>query len=262
MDFLKGKRILIAEDDFVNQRLITHSLNSTRVAFDIAGNGEEAVELVKSAQYDLVLMDINMPVMDGFEATRKIRRDIGSNIPIIAMTGWSSRTEKDKFIKEGMNGCLSKPFGLEALFSTLSEIFVKEQEPVTAALAQTDTTVDEPVDEAPLIDLDLLNELSVGDQEYKNTIIQMFLESMPENIQKMTDYFAEHDLENLYKSAHYAKSSLTVVKVPEMHKLAHAVEINARLGRNLETIEPTLNLIKKNFELVREALLKEIQPIA
>ena len=60
-DFLKGKRILIAEDDFVNQKLITHSLNVTGATFDIAGNGLEAIEMLKQQPYDLILMDINMP---------------------------------------------------------------------------------------------------------------------------------------------------------------------------------------------------------
>lgn len=93
-DFLQGKRILIAEDDFVNQKLITHSLKPTGVLFDIAGNGVEAIELLRKGDYDLILMDINMPEMDGFEATQIIRKDINKTIPIIAMTGWSSRTEE------------------------------------------------------------------------------------------------------------------------------------------------------------------------
>ncbi|MFX7567120.1 response regulator, partial [Acinetobacter baumannii] len=86
------------------------------------GNGQEALDMLKKARYDLILMDINMPEMDGFEATEIIRRDIDKEIPIIAMTGWSSRTEGDKFAKTGMNGVLSKPFGLEALFKTLNEV--------------------------------------------------------------------------------------------------------------------------------------------
>jgi CheY-like chemotaxis protein len=286
-DFLKGKRILIAEDDFVNQKLITHSLNSTGVAFDIAGNGQEAVDMLKTARYDLILMDINMPEMDGFEATEIIRREIDKNIPIIAMTGWSSRTEGDKFAKTGMNGVLSKPFGLEALFKTLDEVLqpatnvVAEEEvekiPVVEApisqeiskpvMASTPIQPPPPVQKSipmntPAVDLDMLNELAEGDNEYKATIINMFLESMPETIQKMDTNLADKDWENMYKSAHYAKSSLSVVKVPAMYELAHGMEVKAKQQQNLEEIAPALNLFKEYFVGVTAHLKNELAKLA
>lgn len=249
-DFLQGKSILIAEDDFVNQKLITLSLSPTGVVFDIASNGLEAIELLRKGDYDLILMDINMPEMDGFEATQIIRKDINKTIPIIAMTGWSSRTEGDKFTKVGMNGCLAKPFGLDALYNTLSEIFqtdsIKSAKPVI-----------EKEQEKLVIDLEMLNELAEGDLDYKNTIINIFLESMPETIQKMEDNLAQEDWTNLYKSAHYGKSSLSVIKVPEMYKLAHSIEHSAKQQVQLETIPASFNLFKKHFDQAKEYLLKE-----
>jgi CheY-like chemotaxis protein len=257
-DFLNGKKILIAEDDFVNQKLITHSLNSTGAIFDIAGNGQEAIDMLKEGSYDLILMDINMPEMDGFEATQIIRKEINQTIPIIAMTGWSSRTENDKFTKIGMNGCLAKPFGLDALFNTLDDIFQK------IALTNTETPVAAGLKEVenPAIDLDMLNELSEGDNEYKTTIINMFLESMPESIKKIEDNLAVNDWENLYKSAHYAKSSLSVVRVPDMYTLANEMELNAKKHQQLESIPAMVNLFKKYFEKVKQALQKEIDSLS
>lgn len=260
-DFLKGKRILIAEDDFVNQKLITHSLNTTGAVFDIAGNGLEAIELLKSGQYDLILMDINMPEMDGFEATQLIRKDINPSIPIIAMTGWSSRTEGDKFTEVGMNGCLAKPFGLDALYKTLDAIF-KAPASATSAESVVAAETDRSENESSLLDLDMLNELAEGDNEYKITIMNMFLETMPETMQKMEEYLGASDWENFYKTAHYAKSSLSVVKVPEMHKLAQAMERNGRQLSSLETIPGTLNLFKKYFEQAKIELNKEIAALS
>ena len=258
-DFLKGKRILIAEDDFVNQKLITHSLNTTGAVFDIAGNGLEAIELLKSGQYDLILMDINMPEMDGFEATRIIRKELNPSIPIIAMTGWSSRTEGDKFTEVGMNGCLAKPFGLDALYKTLDTIL---QAPSASAEQVTSSQGTAPAMESSLLDLDMLNELAEGDNEYKITIINMFLETMPETMQKMEEYLGISDWENFYKTAHYAKSSLSVVKVPEMHKLAQAMERNARQQTSMETIPGMLSLFKKYFEQATIELNKEIAALS
>lgn len=260
-DFLKGKRILIAEDDFVNQKLITHSLNTTGAVFDIAGNGLEAIELLKSGQYDLILMDINMPEMDGFEATRIIRKEINPSIPIIAMTGWSSRTEGDKFTEVGMNGCLAKPFGLDALYKTLDAILQATVAAVPAESGAGSEAVPSAT-EASLLDLDMLNELAEGDNDYKITIINMFLETMPETMQKMEEYLGASDWENFYKTAHYAKSSLSVVKVPEMHKLAQAMERNGRQLSSLETIPGMLDLFKKYFEQAKIELNKEIAALS
>lgn len=257
-DFLKGKRILIAEDDFVNQKLISHSLNTTGAVFDIAGNGLEAIELLKSGQYDLILMDINMPEMDGFEATQIIRKEINPSIPIIAMTGWSSRTEGDKFTQVGMNGCLAKPFGLDALYKTLDAIFKAPAGEETVAVSEAAP----PEKTSSLLDLDMLNELAEGDNEYKITIMNMFLETMPETMQKMEEYLSASDWENFYKTAHYAKSSLSVVKVPEMHKLAQAMERNGRQLSSLETIPGMLNLFKKYFEQAKIELNKEIAALS
>ncbi|MBR2648614.1 MAG: response regulator [Sediminibacterium sp.] len=279
-DFLKGKKILIAEDDFVNQKLITHSLNTTGVIFDIAGNGQEAVDMLKKSRYDLILMDINMPEMDGFEATEIIRRDIDKDIPIIAMTGWSSRTEGDKFTKTGMNGVLSKPFGLEALFKTLDEVLqpvtntvVEESIPETPIAIEPvkqnipSKPIQPPIEKSipmkmPEVDLEMLNELAEGDNEYKATIINMFLEGMPETIQKMETNLADKDWENMYKSAHYAKSSLSVVKVPVMYDLAHGMEIKAKQQQQLEEIAPALKLFKEYFAGVSIHLKNELANLA
>ena len=279
-DFLKGKKILIAEDDFVNQKLITHSLNTTGVIFDIAGNGQEALDMLKKARYDLILMDINMPEMDGFEATEIIRRDIDKEIPIIAMTGWSSRTEGDKFAKTGMNGVLSKPFGLEALFKTLNEVLepvtnsvipeASEEIPIQAAPVIQNTPpkpIQPPVEKSiamkmPEVDLEMLNELAEGDNEYKATIINMFLEGMPESIQKMETNLADKDWENMYKSAHYAKSSLSVVKIPVMYDLAHGMEIKAKQQQQLEEIAAALKLFKEYFASASIYLKNELAKLA
>ena len=258
-DFLKGKRILIAEDDFVNQKLITHSLNVTGASFDIAGNGAEAIEMLKQNPYDLILMDINMPEMDGFEATQIIRAEINKEIPIIAMTGWSSRAEGDKFTRMGMNACLAKPFGLEALYKTLDEIF-NAPPPVKPNNANFGVKAPDTVSTVA-VDLEMLNELAEGDNEYKTTIINMFLESMPESIQKMEDDLAAENWENFYKSAHYAKSSLSVVRVPDMHTLANNMEVNAKKLEKLETIPPSLQLFKKYFELAKDVLHEEIKKL-
>lgn len=241
-DFLKGKRILIAEDDFVNQKLITLSMKSTGAHFDIAGNGKEAIQFLDRGVYDLILMDINMPEMDGFEATDHIRNKMKLTLPIIAMTGWSTKEDSYKFLVAGMDGTLAKPFGLEALYIILKETLVSE----FPELAEPSP------DETMLVDLSMLNELAETDTAYKRTIINMFLESMPETLQQIEIAYSVKNWEELAKAAHYAKSSLSVINVEKMRLLVSAIELNSKKLTNLDQIgDMVVDLRKKYIWVVR-----------
>ena len=256
-DFLKGKRILIAEDDFVNQRLISHSLQTTGAIFDIVGNGREAIEQLMMESYDLIMMDINMPEMDGFEATTYIRTNLKIATPIIAMTGWSSKEDSNKFASVGMNGTLPKPFGLDSLYQKLNEILI-ETKPVIAEQASAEAEIEETT---PQVDLTMLNELSESDSEYKKTIIQMFLDSMPETIQQIEEAFAAKDYDTLAKSAHYAKSSLSVINVEALRTLVARIEMNCKKNEHLDELENLVKRVKIKYDLVVKVLLDEMKKI-
>jgi CheY-like chemotaxis protein len=253
-DFLKGKRILIAEDDFVNQKLISHSMQTTGAIFDIVGNGKEAIEHLMMGTYDLIMMDINMPEMDGFEATEYIRKNMKLTIPIIAMTGWSSKDDSNKFENVGMNGTLAKPFGLENLYKTLQEVLIDVKPTVTSESREKAL-----IDETPNVDLSLLNELSESDSEYKKTIVQMFLDSMPETIQQIEEAFAIKDYDALAKAAHYAKSSLSVINVEDLRALVAKIEMNCKKNENLDELETLVKRVKTKYNLVVEILLEELK---
>ncbi len=264
-DFLKGKRILIAEDDFVNQKLIMHSMQATGAQFTIAGNGAEAIECLLENEFDLILMDINMPEMDGFEATEYIRKTLKLDIPIIAMTGWSSKEDTNKFERVGMNGALPKPFGLDALYKTLGDILVaKIAVPVNtpAEPKPTPDIVQKPVndeDDMPTVDLTMLNELSESDNEYKKTIINMFLESMPETIQQIESEFANENWDKFSKAAHYAKSSLSVINVESLRLLVGKMELYAKKLENLDQLEDMVKQMKEQYAKVVTILEAEMK---
>ena len=111
--FHKNLFILVAEDNKANQMFMKVILDKMKIKFDIANNGEEAIELAKKNHYDLILMDISMPMMNGLEATKEIRKF--SNIPIIALTANVIEENKEKFLRAGMDDCLSKPLEIEQL---------------------------------------------------------------------------------------------------------------------------------------------------
>ncbi|MEL7339676.1 MAG: response regulator [Bacteroidota bacterium] len=106
-----GKRILVVEDDEVNLMIAEHILGRAGFTVSTVNNGEEAIEIVAKEQFDLILMDIEMPIMDGVEATPIIRQsDNGAQIPIIALTAHSMQEKLDEFKAAGMNDYIIKPF--------------------------------------------------------------------------------------------------------------------------------------------------------
>ena len=111
--------ILVAEDNPINQMLVTHVLKKYGLTSEIAENGEIAVEKMRQNHYDLILMDIQMPIMDGYDATRIIRNELKSNIPIVALTAHAMNQEKEKCLGLGMNDFISKPFGQKQLYDTI-----------------------------------------------------------------------------------------------------------------------------------------------
>jgi CheY-like chemotaxis protein len=118
-----SSRILLAEDNLVNQKLATMMLSKAGYTVQVVSNGRLAVEAFtrNSDRYDLILMDIQMPEMDGFEATRQIREKGFTDIPIVAMTANAMKGDREKCLEAGMNDYISKPIKREIVFKILEE---------------------------------------------------------------------------------------------------------------------------------------------
>ena len=128
LEKLAGKRVLLAEDNELNQQIALAILEEAGFVVDIAVNGEQAVEQIESAQaghYDLVLMDVQMPVMDGYEATKRIRAldDAGkASVPIVAMTANAFEEDRQDAFEAGMNDHLAKPYDVSKMMRTISNV--------------------------------------------------------------------------------------------------------------------------------------------
>jgi CheY-like chemotaxis protein len=136
MSQIKGAKVLLVEDNEINQQVALEILQGMGLNVTVANDGQEAVNAVKKSNYDVVLMDVQMPVMDGYTATREIRKDKHfKDLPIIAMTAHAMAGDEDKSLQAGMNGHVTKPIDPEQLFSTLqkwikpSEKRVQDQQP-------------------------------------------------------------------------------------------------------------------------------------
>lgn len=125
MKELKELSILLAEDNFINQKIALLTFSKTGISIDVASNGKQAVEMYQQKSYDLILMDLQMPVMDGLEATRQIRnveKNSTHRAYIIALTASSLYEKKDECLEAGMDNIMEKPLQEQALQELISKI--------------------------------------------------------------------------------------------------------------------------------------------
>lgn len=142
---LNGSKILLIEDNSTNQEIILGLLENSGITIDIANNGQEGVDKFKANEYELILMDIQMPVMDGYEAT-KIIREIDQDIPIIALTANAMKEDVEKSVSLGMKAHLNKPIEVEKLYEVLLKYISKKQSAEsTVPLNETESTVKEEI---------------------------------------------------------------------------------------------------------------------
>ena len=145
-------RILLAEDNYFNQRVALEILESENFTVDVANNGQDAIDAVSTDQYDLVLMDIQMPKIDGYEATRRIRKlENLSHIPVIAMTAHAMKGDRKLCLDAGMNDYITKPINRDQLFAMIEKwinnkevSFQKQKTSSQDSLCDTETSIDKP----------------------------------------------------------------------------------------------------------------------
>lgn len=190
--------ILVAEDNELNQLLIRHLLASWQFTFDIVNNGRKALNMLQQKQYNLVLMDIQMPEMDGYAAAQEIRR-MGLDTPIIAMTAHAFAAEKEKCLGYGMNGYISKPIAEQQLYGLITR-FIK------------------PGKQWQHINLDYMKEISGGDPLYERTVTQQFLEILPAELQTLEEAWNNGDTTLLQRTAHSMRTTVSVMGLNERLK--------------------------------------------
>ena len=228
MDELRRSlKVLLAEDNAVNQRVATAMLRKRGHQVDVVDDGVAAVEAVRSRRYDVVLMDVQMPGLDGLAATRQIRADGFGSLRIIALTAHATTDDRDRCREAGMNDFLSKPFQPYDLFR-----MVEECGPEASLSAEPpQPEAQEPVDiQAFRKTMD-----EAGVEGIVEEILRSFLLESPERIRRLQDAVASGDTEEVRKAAHALKSSSSAIGARGLSRLLQRAE-NA--GRNGEPGDP------------------------
>lgn len=246
---LEGKHVLVVEDNTINQLVVKHSLGKLGATTEIVGDGTEAIEKLGANNYDFILMDIQLPEIDGYETTKYIRNQLKSNVPIIAMTALALKGEDEKCFECGMNGYISKPFTIDSLFTAINKVLDNPQ------TISSDKNVLSNHDVA--VDISMLYQIAGDDDSYISTMINTFLENMPVTIDKMEVALQQKDWDGLYRSAHYAKSSLSVIKVKDMYEWVDRIEFLAKNQHDLGSVAGLLQKVKNKFAGAEKLLLQK-----
>ncbi len=208
--------ILLAEDNRINQRLAMEVLNGFGFTVDLAENGAQCVEKLKTGTYNLVLMDIQMPEMDGYQATNAIRNDPDekiSKLPIIAMTAHAMQEEVRKCMDSGMNDFIVKPFDQALLYQKI----LKWGQGDTTGTGSEPELVSPP--QATILDLDYLAHIANGNKAFMAEMIEMILTDVPIDLAEMEKHLEALDYERLHHIAHKAKSALLMTGNKEIEEL-------------------------------------------
>lgn len=201
-DAYSGKHILIVEDNDMNRFIAIQSLHYFGCVVDEATNGREAVEKVKKNHYDLVLMDIQMPVMDGLEATLLIRNELKLETPIVALTANAFRHDIDRYLKAGMDNFVTKPFSEEELYFKIGPFLLKKKAEKTKTGSAN-----------PLYNLSTLKDLSHGDDSFVDNMLRLFSELSEKAIVEMEDALKRKDYQQINKTAHRLKPSIDNMEI-------------------------------------------------
>jgi two-component system sensor histidine kinase/response regulator len=251
--------VLLVEDNPVNQEVAIEYLKAFDCTFDVAGNGKEALDALAARSYDLVLMDCQMPVMDGFEATRIFReRQTAANAPrtpMIALTAGAFAGDRDQCLKAGMDGYLSKPFSQQALESELGK-WLKSSQPETPEGGAD--ALSDAISGARQEPLDRQQIAAMRDRKASllQKLIDIYLEHAPVLVAKLREADASHDLPGLKETAHNLKSCSGNMAATGLMELCQLLEVQAMQGE-FERARETVEAIEKEYQAVSEALIEE-----
>ncbi len=240
--FLPGKRILLVEDNEMNRLVVKMILKPYNVQVTEVVNGKQAVSTLLQESFDLVLMDVQMPVMDGLEATRLIRRDISSTLPIIALTASAIRTEKEACYGAGMNDFLAKPFDERDLLNQL-----------TRWLGPGRSAPGEPPPPV-LYSLTKLEAVGRGNREFIGLMVELFCRETPAIASRMITAYDNGDMKTVRELAHRIRPSIDNLEVKGQGEVIRQIEKMAQTDTKSTELETLLHEFEQSIRAVVQQL--------
>ncbi len=242
-----GSRILIAEDNKLNQLLIQSLFKNWGLSIEIAKDGNEAIELLQKNTYNLVLLDIQMPFIDGYGVAKWIREINKSSVPVIAMTAHTMPTEISKSREAGMDDYLPKPLNEENIIRLFNKYIPK-----------TEITLNNNITELLYVDLQSMQKLFGNDNQIIAELMQLFSTQYAAELKQLSTAFDNRNIEKVYTIAHNLKTTVSSLKA-NSSLLAPLIVIE-----KYKNLEPEWNLILDQIKILNrseETVLLEIDTL-
>ena len=257
-------RILLAEDNPTNQQVALRILEKMGFRADAVANGQEAIQALKMGPYDIVFMDVQMPVMDGFEATRQIRNPQSAvrdhKVPVIAMTAHAMKGDRERCLEAGMDDYVPKPISPKTLAEALERWLPRESEAATAqAAGKAESSPPVAVGEADGQVFDKAGMMArlMDDQNLARMVIECFLEDIPRQIEALRSYLEAGDARCAERQAHTIKGAAANVGAEALRAAAFEMEKAGKAG-DLAAIKARMAGLETEFDRLRIAMKKEI----
>jgi len=244
----KRLRILLVEDNPVNRKLATKLLEKMGHGVSVAEDGKKALEAMAQGNFDMVMMDVQMPVMDGFEATSIIRNQeegTGTHVPIVAMTAHAMKGDRERCLESGMDGYVSKPIDMQELYETIDNLFPMtkgDEEPVHCTERGEGIIRREALLETVAGDVDLLREL-----------VELFVDDSLRLVDRIRQAVMRKDADGLEKAAHELKDSVLNFEAKKVADIAQALETMGR-NRDLTQAQNIVAELERQIEALRAEL--------
>jgi len=258
-------RILVVEDNITNQAVARGMLDKFGLDIDVVDNGEQAIDALVQVAYDLVFMDCQMPVMDGYEATRRIRdpqtgvKD--SKVPIVAMTANAMKADREKCLAAGMNDHIAKPVDPSRLERALLQWLPEscraarngDDKAPEASLGDTPAAHAVSETDEPVFDQDALAKRMMGDDNLMRTVAEAFVLDMNGMVEQLKSHVDEGDMSNVGAMGHKIKGAAGAMGGMALSAAAHQVEQAGRADQP-ERLDETLPLLERRYAELKHAM--------
>jgi CheY-like chemotaxis protein len=248
-------QVLLVEDNFVNQKVAVRFLERLGCTVEVASNGADGVAACQQRRFDIVLMDLQMPVMDGMTATRKIREwETSGHTPIIALTANAMTGDRELCESAGMDGYLTKPIEVERLRNILSKYGMEKPSAAASAAAPAPSSAaTRPANGAAPVDLAEFHRITDGDYAFAQELIAAFIVSGEQQLAELVSAAAKDDRATLARAAHKLKGACANIHAQALKALAERLE-NDSATANARILDQDNALLRREFDRVKQFL--------
>lgn len=248
-DVLAGYRILLVEDNQMNRFIARQSLLFAGCQVEEACNGKEAIKILEKEKVDLILMDIQMPEMDGVAATKYLRKVLGLKTPVIALTANAFKHDINNYLSSGMDDFIIKPYDEQVFLKKI--IIHLDKQAVADGMSKTEQDA-KPGDESDLpavsvievsYDLTLLKEMSYGDAHFVRELLGIFINLVRESVQNFQEAYQQGNLDAVKRIAHKLKPSIDHIGIIDLKEKIRQLEKNAGEGDPESNVQLLMNEI-------------------